>query len=82
MLLLQDFDIWWGVGQGINMGPADVLSRKDEVDTDDDNWEVTLLKGNDWDHHIKALDLALTEKLAMSSPSNTVIAKALEAMHE
>ena len=29
------------------MGPADALSRKDEVEIGDDNWEITLLKGKD-----------------------------------
>ena len=43
-LFLQDYDIRWGVEQGINMGPADALSRKDEIKTGDDNREITLLK--------------------------------------
>ena len=68
--------------EGINMGPVDMLSRKDEVDTNNDNWEVTLLKGNNWDHHIKALDSALVEKLTTPSPSDPIITKALEAMHD
>ena len=29
------------------MGPADTLSRKDEVDMDDDNQEITLIEGSD-----------------------------------
>ena len=28
------------------MGPADALSRKDEIETGDDNREITLLKGH------------------------------------
>ena len=36
-LFLQDYDIRWGVERGINMGPADALSQKDEVETSDDN---------------------------------------------
>ena len=36
-LFLQEYDIRWGMERGINMGPADALSRKDEVETSDDN---------------------------------------------
>ena len=43
MLFPQDCDIIWGVEQGINMGPVDALSRKDKVDTEDDNQEIILL---------------------------------------
>lgn len=64
------------------MGLVDALSRKDKVDTEDDNWEVTLLKDNNQNHHIKALDVTLASKLAKSSPSDPVIAKALEAMND
>ena len=34
------------------MGPTDALSRKDEVETSDDNREITLLKGKDQYFHI------------------------------
>ena len=34
------------------MGPANALSCKDEVDTNDDNREITLLKGGDQYFHI------------------------------
>ena len=34
------------------MGPADALSQKDEVNTDDNNREITFLKGNDQYYHI------------------------------
>ena len=34
------------------MGPADMLSQKDKVDMDDDNWEVTVLKQDEQDFHI------------------------------
>ena len=36
-LFLQEYDIQWGVERGINMGPADALSQKDEIETSDDN---------------------------------------------
>ena len=82
MLFLQDFDIKWGVEWGINMGPADALSQKDEVITDNDNWEITLLKGNNQYHHICAIDSALTGKIASSSSSDPIVTKALAAMND
>ena len=36
-LFLQEYDIRWGVERGVNMGPTDALSRKDKVETCDDN---------------------------------------------
>ena len=56
-LFLQEYDIRWGVEQGINMGPADALSRKDDVETSDDNREITLLKGKDQYFHIHAINV-------------------------
>ena len=81
-LFLQDFDIIWGVEQGINMGPADTLSRKDEVDTLDDNWKVTLLKGDTHYHHIWQLNATLANKIASSSTSNPIVTKALSTMND
>ena len=82
LLFLQEYNIKWGVGRGINMGPADALSRKDKVDTDDNNWEITLLKGGDQYFHIHAIDAALTEKITLSSTSNPIMTKALTAMND
>ena len=81
MLFLQNFDIKWGVEQGINMGPADTLSRKDEGDTDEDIKEITMLRENNQYHHIKAIDSVLAEKIASSSSSDPVVSKALAAMN-
>ena len=81
MLFLQDFDIIWGVEQGVNMGPTDALSQKDEVDTSDDNWEIILLKGEAHYHHIWWLDAALATKIS-SSLTDPIITKALAAMND
>ena len=81
MLFLQDFDIIWGVEQGFNMGPADALSQKDEVDTSDNNWEVILLKGDTQYHHIRAIDTVLAEKITSSSSSDPIVTKALATMN-
>ena len=59
------------------MGLADALSRKDEVDMDDDNWEITLLKGDPCYHHIKSINTALTEKIASSSSTGPIVIKSL-----
>ena len=81
MLFMQDFNVKWGVEWGVNMGPADALSRKDEMDTSKDNWKTILLDEKDQDHHIWPLDVALTTKIASSSSSDPIISKALTAMN-
>ena len=62
------------------MGPADALSRKDEVNTDDDNQEITLLKGGDQYFHICTIDTALTDKITSSSMSDPIVTKAVAIM--
>ena len=64
------------------MGPANTLSQKDEVDTDDDNREITLLKGGNQYFHINAINTALTEKIASSSTSDPIVTKALTTMND
>ena len=63
------------------MGPTDALSRKDEVETSDDNWEITLLKGGNQYFYICAIDIALADKISSSSTLDLVITKALTAMN-
>ena len=81
-VFLQDCNIKWGVEQGINMGPVDALSRKDEVDTSGDNQEIILLQEEDQDHHLQALDMALAIKITSSSSSDPIIGKALTTMND
>jgi len=40
---MQDYDLVWDNHSGSQMGPADVLSRRNEVDTSLDNTTVTML---------------------------------------
>ena len=80
-LFLQEYNIQWGVEQGINMGPADALSWKDEVETSDDNREITLLKGKDQYFHIRAIDIALAKKISSSTAQDPIVTKALAAMN-
>ena len=71
-----------GVERGINMGPADALSRKDEVKMGNDNREITLLKGKDQYFHIHAIDADLAKKISSSSANNPIVTKALTAMND
>ena len=80
-LFLQEYDIRWGVERGINMGPADALSRKDEIKTSDDNQEITLLKGKDQYFHVCTIDTTLAKKISSSSTEDPIITKALAAMN-
>ena len=68
--------------RGINMGPADALSRKDEVETSDDNQETTLLKWKDLYFHIRAINVALEKKISSSTAQDPIITKALVAMNQ
>ena len=63
------------------MGPTDALSRKDEIETSDDNREITLLKGKDQYFHIQAINVALAKKISSSTVQDPIITKALAAMN-
>ena len=61
------------------MGPADILSHKDEIDTSNDNQDVVLLPPTLF---IKAIDIALANKIALSSPSDLLVSAALHALDD
>ena len=63
------------------MGPTDALSRKDEIETSNDNREITLLKGRDQYFDIRAIDTALAKKISSSSNEDPIVTKALAAMN-
>ena len=63
------------------MGPADALSQKDDIETSDDNREITLLKGKDQYFHIRAIDAALAKKISSLSTKDPIITKTLAAMN-
>ena len=63
------------------MGPTDALSRKDEVETSNDNWEITLLKGKDQYFHVQIIDATLAKKISSSTTKYPIITKALAAMN-
>ena len=79
MLFLQDFDLIFLAKPGSQMGPANALSRKDEIDTSNDNHDVILLPHTLF---IKAIDIALTNKIALSSPSDLLVSAALHALDD
>ena len=63
------------------MGPTNALSRKDDIETSDDNREITLLKGKDQYFHIRIINAALAKKISSSSTEDPIISKALAAMN-
>ena len=63
------------------MGPADALSRKDDIETSNDNREITPLKGKDQYFHIQSIDVALAKKISSSTAQDPIITKALAAMN-
>ena len=64
------------------MGLTDTLSWKDEIETSNDNREITLLKGKDQYFHIHAIDATLAKKISSSSTTDLIIPKALAAMND
>ena len=63
------------------MGLADALSRKDKIKTNNDNREITLLKGKDQYFHIHSINAALAKKMSSSTTSDPIIIKALATMN-
>ena len=59
------------------MGPANAISHKDEVDTSNHNQDVVLLPPTLF---IKAIDITLANKIALSSPSDPLVFAALHAL--
>ena len=79
MLFLQDFNLVFLATPGSQMGPADALSHKDKVDTSNDNQDVILLPPTQF---IKATNVTLADKIALSSPSDPLISAALHALDD
>ena len=79
MLFLQDFDLAFLATLGSQMGPADALSCKDKVDTSNNNQDVVLLPPTLF---IKAIDVALSDKIALSSPFDPLVTATLHALDD
>jgi hypothetical protein len=76
---LQDFDLHFHHTPDTQMGPADALSHRDDIDTADDNLELTLLPDDLFAH---AINVALTDKIALSTASDPLVLFALQALDE
>ena len=61
------------------MGPADALSCKDEVDISNDNQDIVLLPPTLF---IKAIDVVLADKIALSSPFDPLVSATLHALDD
>ena len=75
MMFLQDFDLHFIHIPGSAMGPANALSRLLDPDTSSDNVDVTVLPD---DLFIRAIDIALIDKISSSSSSDPLVISALQ----
>ena len=78
-MFMQDYDLVWDNHPGSQMGPADALSHRDEVDTSLDNTAVTMLP-TIFDVLIRALDVRLAERIAEFTATDPLVKDATEAM--
>ena len=74
-MFLQDFDLHFVHLPSSAMGPANALSRLPDPDTSSDNVDVTVLPD---DLFIRAIDVALVDKISSSSPSDPLVVSALQ----
>ena len=77
-LFLQDFNIIWQVTPGSKMAPADALSRRDSVNTSEDNANSAICPEP---AIIQALDLSLARHIQNSSSSDPLVLRAIENLH-
>lgn len=75
-MFLQDSNLVWNHTPGTTMGPANMLSCKDVVDTSKDNSFQVLLPNI----QINMLDAALAEKISESTPTDQFVINALTAL--
>jgi len=78
---MQDYDLLWDNCPGSQMGLADALSRRDEVDTSLDNTAVTMLPTVS-DVLIHALDVKLAEQIADLTAADPLVQDAWTAMSQ
>jgi len=78
-MFMQDYDLVWDNRPGSQMGPADALSRRNEVDTSLDNTAVTMLPTVS-DVLMCALDVRLAEHIANFTATDPLVKDATDAM--
>ena len=78
-MFMQDYDLVWDNRPGSQMGPANALSRRNEVDTSLDNTAITMLP-TVFDVLICALDVQLAERIADFTATDPLVKDATDAM--
>ena len=78
-LFLQDFHIKWIVTPGSQMGPADALSCKDDINISSDNHTSSIVPDP---VVINALDLALSQSIAQFTPSDPLVLQVISALQD
>jgi len=78
---MQDYHLLWDNCPGSQMGPADALSHRDEVDTSLDNTAITMLPFV-FDVLIRTLDVRLAERIADFTETNPLVQDARTAMSQ
>jgi len=76
---MQDYNLLWDNRPGSQMGPADVLLRRNEVNTSLDNTAITMLPTVS-DILICALDVCLADHIAEFTATNPFVKDATDAM--
>ena len=64
------------------MAPTDALSCWNEMDITQDNTDVQLLPPNTFDQQLRAIDVALADKIKDSSSSNPLVLQAVHQMEK
>jgi len=78
-MFMQDYDLVWDNRPSSQMGPADALLRRNEVDTSLDNTAVTMLPSVS-DVLIRALDVRLAKRIADFTATDPLVKDATDAM--
>jgi len=76
---MQDYDLVWDNRPGSQMGPANALSHRNEVDTSFDNTAITMLPTVS-DVLIRALDVRLAKRIANFTVTDLRVKDATNAM--
>ena len=64
------------------MAPTDALSRRDNVDTTQDNTDVQLLPPDAFNQQLQAIDITLVDKIKDSSSSNPLVLQVIHQMEK
>jgi len=76
---MQDYDLVWNNRSSSQMGPADALSRRNEVDTSLNNTTITILPSVS-DVLVCALDVQLAERIADFTVTDLLVQDAHNTM--